>query len=350
MSGFLEATHLSYEQLTQLEQTLDSLRVKDMLRAFMNVDAQYPGDERRISILTDSLFYHYAFCKERAFSARQTCTFMSIMQHIFRSDADSAASTAGDSHKAFEALLLKHAVQRPPLRCVCFLACRRSCARYLAQVLTALSPPTHTHTHTHTHYPTQHQGLQRGPSPQHRRPRQQRLLPPLPALQVHLRLPRGAAGAPSAAPSSRVRDSESARAGLGHLCAQGLMAVCLSLLRPATESVSPAPPHPTPLHSTSAVLLHTVDTTKTTFARSLFVLPSVCLSVCPAHTFYTFFRLPHTTLQLAPCCCCPLLPCTLCSPTQAKPHVFFYLFLLGLFTSRQLALSPVWVIEIIGNT
>ena len=118
MSGFLEATHLSYEQLTQLEQTLDSLRVKDMLRAFMNVDAQYPGDDRRISILTDSLFYHYAFCKERAFSARQTCTFMSIVQHIFRRDADSAASTVEDSHKAFEALLLKHAVQRPPLRCV----------------------------------------------------------------------------------------------------------------------------------------------------------------------------------------------------------------------------------------
>ena len=243
MSGFLEATHLSYEQLTQLEQTLDSLRVKDMLRAFMNVDAQYPGDDRRISILTDSLFNHYAFCKERAFSARQTCTFMSIMQHIFRSDADSAASTAGDSHKAFEALLLKHAVQRPPLRCVFVFSCLPSllCSLFCSGAHRSVpTPPPHTHT--------QHQGLQRGPSPQHRRPRQQRLLPPLPALQVHLRLPRGAAGAPSAAPPSRVRDPQSARAGVGHLCAQGLRAVCLSVLRPATESVSPAPPHPTPLH------------------------------------------------------------------------------------------------------
>ena len=123
---FLEETWLTQAQLAHLETLLDSGAVKAQLREIFVPLAPSPApapapsatpapSAAHESILTDFHFYNYAFCKERAFSSRQTCSFMSIMQHIFRSDAESPASTAESSHAALEALLLKHAVERPPM-------------------------------------------------------------------------------------------------------------------------------------------------------------------------------------------------------------------------------------------
>ena len=109
---FLESDWLSPAQLDQLESTLGSLQVKEMLRNFMGI--QY-SDPKKVVILSDWHFYNYAYCKERAFSSRQTCCFMSMMHHVFVSDVGNAASTAQSSHEAFESILLKHAVERPPV-------------------------------------------------------------------------------------------------------------------------------------------------------------------------------------------------------------------------------------------
>ena len=114
--GFFEYTSLSAAQLVELEQALTSSDVKALLCSFLVQGSSGCKEGSRLAqVLTDFHFYNYAFCKQSAFSSRQTCCFMSIMSHVFESDAASASATADSSYVAFERLLLKHSVERPPM-------------------------------------------------------------------------------------------------------------------------------------------------------------------------------------------------------------------------------------------
>ena len=56
------------------------------------------------------------FCKEQAFNAEKTSTFMSIMQQILSTDSElpTGDNTVTKSFIRFEELLMKHSVDRPP--------------------------------------------------------------------------------------------------------------------------------------------------------------------------------------------------------------------------------------------
>ena len=115
MSGFYEYTALSEEQLERLEGTLESAAVKGLLRELLLSATERGLGDCKVGILVDFYFHHYAYCKAQAFSARQTCSMLSIAQHVFRSDMDNATSSAESSFSAFEKLILRRAVERPPV-------------------------------------------------------------------------------------------------------------------------------------------------------------------------------------------------------------------------------------------
>ena len=94
---------------------MGSAAVKGLLRELLLSATERGLGDCKVGILVDFYFHHYAYCKAQAFSARQTCSMLSIAQHVFRSDMDNATSSAESSFSAFEKLILRHAVERPPV-------------------------------------------------------------------------------------------------------------------------------------------------------------------------------------------------------------------------------------------
>ena len=96
--------------------TLDSAAVKGLLRdLLLSTASERELGDSKVGILVDYYFHHYAYCKAQAFSARQTCSMLSLAQHVFRSDMNDATSSAESSFAEFEKLILRHAVERPPV-------------------------------------------------------------------------------------------------------------------------------------------------------------------------------------------------------------------------------------------
>lgn len=58
----------------------------------------------------------FRFCKEAAFNAKKTSTFMSLMSEVLLRDSaiNSYKATLGGRFQTFQDLLIKHSVERPP--------------------------------------------------------------------------------------------------------------------------------------------------------------------------------------------------------------------------------------------
>lgn len=58
----------------------------------------------------------FRFCKETAFDAKKTSTFMSLMNEVLLRDSsnNSYKATMGGRFQTFQDLLIKHSVERPP--------------------------------------------------------------------------------------------------------------------------------------------------------------------------------------------------------------------------------------------
>lgn len=104
---------MSEEQIAELEVTIDESGVKRHLYDFFQLSWV---DPKKLKILINFHFHNYAFCKDRAFDAKQTSTFMSIMNEIFIVDAEtnSSLNSVDLSFQRFKDLVLKHSVERPP--------------------------------------------------------------------------------------------------------------------------------------------------------------------------------------------------------------------------------------------
>lgn len=61
----------------------------------------------------------FRFCKDQAFDGRRTSTFMSIMSEVLHCDSTtySPAHTRLRSYQNFQNLILKHSIERSPVRC-----------------------------------------------------------------------------------------------------------------------------------------------------------------------------------------------------------------------------------------
>jgi hypothetical protein len=110
---FLDWKYLNEEQIGLLESSLEEIKIKELLKEYFNINY---ADEKKNVIATDYHFYNYAFCKERAFDARRTSTFMAIMNEIFHRDSltTGLVKSRQSSYKFFEELVLKHSVELPP--------------------------------------------------------------------------------------------------------------------------------------------------------------------------------------------------------------------------------------------
>lgn len=130
---------ITKEQLAELESSSDAESVKSLLGSYLGVSYE---DERKLRIALDFHFYNFAFCKEQAFDARQTSTFISLMHAVMQQDhnnnapitsasggsgsSSSSASpvelasastnnaTMSSSYEYFQQALMKHCVERPP--------------------------------------------------------------------------------------------------------------------------------------------------------------------------------------------------------------------------------------------
>lgn len=120
MADFFDYRALSRAQCVTLEASLDAESVRGLLREYLLLDSLVVGaeDPRKAKIALDVFFYCYAYCKERALSNRQTCCLLSIIRHVFATDMalPAAAKTMAQSYEAFAAILLRHSVERPPVR------------------------------------------------------------------------------------------------------------------------------------------------------------------------------------------------------------------------------------------
>ena len=111
---FLDWSALSEEQYVQLEQTVEPAALRQLLQAVFNV--RY-ADPRKVEIAVDFHLFNYTFCKDNAFDGRRTSTFVSIMNALFLADTTThdAARTREASFAHFQAMLLSHSVERPPV-------------------------------------------------------------------------------------------------------------------------------------------------------------------------------------------------------------------------------------------
>jgi hypothetical protein len=114
--GFLNDFSLvSEKQVEELERTLDAASVRALLIDFFKIGDSY-SDSRKVEIAADFHFYNYAFCKESAFSALKTSTFLTLMYKLMIDDVSviSRHHTVKDSYDSFQSLILRHSVERPP--------------------------------------------------------------------------------------------------------------------------------------------------------------------------------------------------------------------------------------------
>ena len=93
------------------------------LRKSRNEPSQESGGASSSSITKEDLildfhFYNFSFCKERRFTPKKTSTMLSILKLVFDDDVKRMAlgDTVTKSFEQFESLLLKHSVERPPMR------------------------------------------------------------------------------------------------------------------------------------------------------------------------------------------------------------------------------------------
>ena len=98
------------DQLTALASCHDTQKVRELL-----LDVFAPTTERP-EVVGDLYFYFYAFARDQKFTERKMATFLTICQQLF--DADTSTNdpleTFERSYQRFEAMLLKHSVERPP--------------------------------------------------------------------------------------------------------------------------------------------------------------------------------------------------------------------------------------------
>jgi hypothetical protein len=96
-----------------LEAATRESEVKRLLHEFFLLSAT---DAKKLKILVNFHFHNYAFCKQQAFDARRSSTFMSIMNEIFIVDEkiNSSMNSVELSFQRFKDLVLKHGVERPP--------------------------------------------------------------------------------------------------------------------------------------------------------------------------------------------------------------------------------------------
>jgi hypothetical protein len=112
-SGFMLWDKLNETQIENLENETTCDGVKELLKEYF--DIKY-DDIRKVKIATDLFFYAYAFCKDRAFNAKCTSTFLSIIYEIFRKDSTTTklSNNMNTSCDYFKSLILKHSIERPP--------------------------------------------------------------------------------------------------------------------------------------------------------------------------------------------------------------------------------------------
>ena len=114
--GFLnDFSVLSEKQVEALERTSDAESVRALLIEYFKIGESY-SNSRKVEIAADFHFYNYAFCKESAFSALKTSTFLTLMCKLMLDDVAiiSRHHTVKDSYDTFQSLILRHSVERPP--------------------------------------------------------------------------------------------------------------------------------------------------------------------------------------------------------------------------------------------
>lgn len=114
--GFLnDFSVISEKQIDLLERNSDANGVRALLIDFFKIGESH-SDPRKVEIATDFHFYNYAFCKESAFDALKTSTFLTLMNKLMLDDVAIICRhhTVKDSYDSFQKLLLRHSVERPP--------------------------------------------------------------------------------------------------------------------------------------------------------------------------------------------------------------------------------------------
>ena len=69
-------------------------------------------------ILLDMHLYNLAFCKECGFSAEKTSVFFAVVKRVLELDFATNDESIATSFARFKTMVLQHAVQRSPVRCV----------------------------------------------------------------------------------------------------------------------------------------------------------------------------------------------------------------------------------------
>ena len=109
--SFLLWADLSPEDLARLDGAVDEAATKAVLADVLRVlDGENP---LRAQVLLEFYANNLAFARERGFSAEKTSTFFSIMKRN-HDEMVEAFLPMEKSWEHFKALLLAHAVQRPP--------------------------------------------------------------------------------------------------------------------------------------------------------------------------------------------------------------------------------------------
>lgn len=110
MALFYDYKHVSEEQFQELEEQLEPEVLKSKLFDVLGISYD---DERKLKICMNYHFFNYVHCRENAYNARKSTTFLSIMKAVFVKDMESGQSMAA-SFEWFKNTLLKHCVERVP--------------------------------------------------------------------------------------------------------------------------------------------------------------------------------------------------------------------------------------------
>jgi len=117
---FYDFKHVSEGQFKSLEEQLEP---EALLSGLVDVlEISHPDDEKKQKICMNYHFYNYVYCRENAFDARKSTTFLSLMKAVFVKDMESGQSMAA-SFEWFKTTLLKHCVERVPTSTKVFEEC-----------------------------------------------------------------------------------------------------------------------------------------------------------------------------------------------------------------------------------
>lgn len=115
MVQFSDWKHFTSTQVELFGTDLDD----DRLRSDIKKNIVIPfKEEKLLNFVVDFHFYNFAFCKEEAFDGRKTSTLMSILNDMFLFDMTTSepSNTMSSSFNKFKSELLRHSVERPPVR------------------------------------------------------------------------------------------------------------------------------------------------------------------------------------------------------------------------------------------